>query len=93
MKADFEPWWLFEGWESHIVATYLYETKRAYHQALQVLLADFRHQFEHEEQRKERFMAFWNEDECAYCEGCDEDVQVYHGIVLETPVLSVNLLK
>ncbi|MET0960338.1 MAG: DUF1033 family protein, partial [Psychrobacillus psychrotolerans] len=19
MKADYEPWWLFEGWEQHIV--------------------------------------------------------------------------
>ena len=25
MKADFEPWWQFEGWEEHIVSVYSYE--------------------------------------------------------------------
>ncbi len=90
MKADFEPWWQFEGWESHILSTHQYETEEAYICALEKVLAKFREEFQHEEMRKERFIAFWNDDECTYCEGCDEDAQVYHGLVLEIPVLSSN---
>lgn len=86
MKADFEPWWLFEGWESHIVSTYQYNCLEEYEQALNTLLTKLRSQFEHEEIRKERYIAFWNEEECEFCEGCDEDVQIYHGIVLEENV-------
>lgn len=93
MKADFEPWWQFDGWEQYIQKIYQYETEQAYMQALNMLLADFRHQFEHEELRKERFIAFWNDGECEFCEGCDEDTQIYHGIILETPVNTFNLLK
>ena len=86
MKADFEPWWQFEGWESHVVSTYQYNDFEEYEQALNMLLTKFRSQFEHEEMRKERFIAFWNEEECEFCEGCDEDVQIYHGIILEKAV-------
>ncbi|WP_431030209.1 DUF1033 family protein [Lysinibacillus sp. LZ02] len=90
MKADFEPWWLFEGWESHIVSTYQYETKEEYESALKKLLAKLRAQFEHEEMRKEQFIAFWNEEDCEFCEGCDEDVQIFHGLILEAPSLNIK---
>ena len=83
MKADFEPWWLFEGGESHIVSTYQYNNFDEYEEALNNLLAKFRSKYKYEEIRKERFIAFWNEEECEFCEGCDEHVQIYHGIILE----------
>ena len=86
MRADFEPWWLFEGWESHVVSTYQYNNIEEYEKALNQLLAKFRSQFEHEEIRKEHFIAFWNEEECELCEGCDDYVQIYHGIILEETV-------
>lgn len=92
MKADFEPWWQFEGWESHIVSTNLYETKEEYESALQQMLTEFRSKFEFEEVRKDKYIAFWNEEECEFCEGCDEDVQIFHGIVLGTaiPISAMN---
>lgn len=97
MKADFEPWWQFEGWESQIVSTNLYETKEEFKEALEKLLEEFRSMFEFEEQRKDKFIAFWNEEECEFCEGCDEDLQIYHGLILETDgpvdVIHCNLQK
>ncbi len=29
MKADYEPWWQFEGWEEHIVSTETFDTEEA----------------------------------------------------------------
>lgn len=85
MKADFEPWWQFEGWESFIVSTYLFETKKEFDDGLESILTSFRERYEHEEHRKDKFIAFWNEQECEYCEGCDEDAQVYHGLIIDKP--------
>lgn len=97
MKADFEPWWQFEGWESQIVSTNLYETKEEFEDALEKMLQEFRSKFEFEDRRKDKFIAFWNEEECEFCEGCDEDVQIYHGIIVEacvpTNYIHCNLQK
>lgn len=97
MKADFEPWWQFEGWESQIVSTNLYETKEEFKDALEKMLQEFRSKFEFEDCRKDKFIAFWNEEECEFCEGCDEDVQIYHGIIVEacvpTNYIHCNLQK
>lgn len=82
MKADYEPWWQFDGWQEKIVEEYLCATKEACEQKLQLLLADFRQRFSYEELRKERFYAFWNEEECVYCDGCDEESQIYHGLIV-----------
>ena len=32
--------------------------------------------------KKDCFFAFWSEDEINFCEGCDEDLQLYHGVIL-----------
>ena len=32
--------------------------------------------------KKDCFYAFWSEDEINFCDGCDEDLQLYHGVIL-----------
>lgn len=85
MKADYEPWWQFEGWEEYIVSAEQYDTEQQFQIALNHLLAQFREKYEFEAHKKERFYAFWSEEECEFCEACDEDAQIYHGIILLTP--------
>lgn len=82
MKADYEPWWKFEGWEEHIVSAESYVTFEECETALYSKLQLFRKQFPHERCKDRSYWAFWTEDEHIYCEGCDEEQQVYHGIIL-----------
>ncbi|MER1988604.1 MAG: DUF1033 family protein [Solibacillus isronensis] len=85
MKADYEPWWQFDGWEEYIVSTEQYDTEHQFQMALNHLLAQFRNKYEFEAHKNERFYAFWSEDECEFCEACDDDAQIYHGIIVLTP--------
>lgn len=86
MKADYEPWWQFEGWETMILSTTEYESEQDLDKAVLKILAEFRSRFEHEQCKQERFFAFWSEDECTYCEACDDEAQIFHGIIVEKPI-------
>lgn len=83
MKADFEPWWQFEEWEDYIVDVFEFHSQEAYEKGRAQILNEFRQKYEYEKVKKEKFYAFWKEDEMMYCEGCDEDAQLYHGLILE----------
>lgn len=88
MKADYEPWWKFDGWQSFIETHESYETKIQFEQALQEKLNEFRSIYENEESKEGKYWAFWSEEESFYCEACDDDVQLYHGIIaIETKEL------
>lgn len=82
MKADYEPWWKFEGWEAHIVSAKQFQTEAAFQEGLQQTLAEFRQKYEHEI-KKEHYFAFWTDKERVYCEACEDDIQVYHGLIVE----------
>ena len=86
LKADYEPWWQFEGWETLILSTTEYESEDDLNRAVQSILAEFRSRYEYEQCKNERFFAFWSEDECMYCEACDDDAQIFHGIIVEKPI-------
>lgn len=83
MKADYEPWWQFEGWESNIVSEKLFETEEELEEALEEMLTSFRKTFEHEESKEGKYFAFWSEDEKTYCEACDDELQIFHGIIVQ----------
>lgn len=83
MKADFEPWWQFDEWEDYIVEVYEFDSREAYEVGCVQILQDFRDKYEHEMVKQGKFYAFWKEDEIMYCEGCDEDAQLYHGLILQ----------
>jgi len=83
MKADYEPWWQLEGWESHIVSERIFETKEELEQTLKQMLETFRKKYDHEESREGKYFAFWSEDEKNYCEACDENLQIFHGLIVQ----------
>lgn len=81
MKADYEPWWMFEDWEKTI------QTRRDFtcaEEALKYLFdlkKEFGAKYNYTEERKDCFFAYWSDCERMFCEGCDEDLQTYHGII------------
>ncbi|WP_230874960.1 DUF1033 family protein [Lysinibacillus cavernae] len=81
MKADYEPWWKFEGWEAFIQTQDTFEAKELFERALQQKLSHFRSSYDNEATKEGQYWAFWSEDESFYCDACDDDAQVYHGII------------
>ena len=59
-----------------------FETEEACNLQLEELLSQFRTKYDHEESREETYYAFWSEEERHYCDACDDDSQIYHGIIV-----------
>ncbi|MGR6897145.1 DUF1033 family protein [Rummeliibacillus sp. TYF-LIM-RU47] len=83
MKADYEPWWQFDGWEQTIQSVKEFDDLAEAKKYLEKILTNFENKFPFKAMKKERFWAFWSEDEIEFCEACDEDIQTYHGVVWE----------
>lgn len=58
MKADFEPWWQFEGWESHIVSEEVFDTKEQFEVAIKETLNVFRKNLTMRRAGKESILPF-----------------------------------
>ncbi|WP_163652864.1 DUF1033 family protein [Listeria sp. PSOL-1] len=81
-KGEYEPWWFFENWQETIEADYAFQMKeeafQKYNELTNILIKTYpKHRL-----KKEVLFAAWNEEEVEYCESCDDDIQVFHGIIL-----------
>jgi len=81
MKAGYEPWWMFSGWEEYIVEKQVFSSDKEASDYLELLLSKFRSMYPHEANQKGACWAFWTEDEQEFCEACDDDLQTYHGVI------------
>lgn len=81
MRADFEPWWMFEGWEDNIVSQQQFASAENARDYLEELKKDFSQRFAGYEQRDVAFASYWNEEEVEYCDSCEEDLQIFHGLI------------
>ena len=82
IKADYEPWWMFEDWEEMIRSRRTFDDVTLAQEYCEGLLAELRGKHESEAMRQDCFFAFWSNNEQCFCEGCDEDLQLYHGVIL-----------
>ena len=81
MKADYEPWWMFEDWEKMIQSRKSFATVEDAHDYLRELKQELGKKYTHYEERKECFFAYWSDSERIFCKGCDDDLQIFHGII------------
>ncbi|MCM3743134.1 DUF1033 family protein [Sporosarcina luteola] len=81
IKADYEPWWMFEDWEQKIQSRKAFETAQEALEYLRELNNEFGSKYKYREERKDCFFAYWTDNERIFCEGCDEDLQIFHGVV------------
>lgn len=81
IRADYEPWWMFDGWEDKVVSRRGFETVENAQQYLKELERDFSRRFSKQEKRGFAFTAYWNEEEIEYCVICEEDLQIFHGLI------------
>jgi len=82
MKADFEPWWMFEGWEEEVLSRRTFDEEFDAIHYLEEVLSDLRGKHQNESMKKNCFFAFWSGQEIKACEACSDDLQIYHGIIL-----------
>lgn len=82
MKADYEPWWMFEGWEEMVRSRKSFQEKDEAITFAHSAMDEMRTRFSHEKEKKQTFLAFWNMGERSYCDGCDDDMQLYHGLFI-----------
>lgn len=80
-KGTDEPWWFFENWKRMIqhvteVET-LDEAVSTYHELSEIFAQQYAHHRE-----KDGTLAYWNDDETEFCGPCDDDLQVYHGLLV-----------
>ncbi|WP_040228596.1 DUF1033 family protein [Bhargavaea cecembensis] len=81
MRADYEPWWQFDGWEEEIVERWSFAEADQAIEKLEDVLCGMRGEHANEAERDGRFWAFWSKKEVCFCEHCDEDLQLYHGVI------------
>ncbi|WP_322555766.1 DUF1033 family protein [Sporosarcina beigongshangi] len=98
MKADYEPWWMFEGWEETICSRRVFDSEQEALRFCGELLVELRNKYPFEAMKKDCFYAFWTECEKDFCESCDEDLQLYHGVIFmkdgkPTPYLAADALR
>jgi len=82
MKADFEPWWMFDDWEEKIVSRQAFDDLVQAKAYLNSILNEFRSRYDNERLEKECYIAFWSDTEKSFCEACEDDAQIYHGVIL-----------
>lgn len=81
-EGEYEPWWFFEDWKTLVLSETSFPT---YEEAV-------RSYNEHDEQLTSKYpfkktkgnylVAYWSEDESVYCESCEDDIQLYYGLML-----------
>ncbi len=82
-KADYEPWWMFEGWEETIQSHHTFVEKEQAIAFFNDLTKALRSEHMFEATKKEIYHAFWSTNERTFCLGCDEDLQIYHGVIFK----------
>ncbi|MGY3779685.1 DUF1033 family protein [Isobaculum melis] len=80
--GEYEPWWFFEDWRDDIYLEVSYATSQEAVEAYEALYQSYATKYENVQTKKQWLTAFWNEAEVRYCEDCEDDVQLYHSILL-----------
>ncbi|WP_335870809.1 DUF1033 family protein [Bacillus sp. 2205SS5-2] len=81
-RAEYEPWWFFEGWRATISKSDTFIDKD---NALSYFLMRTEELFDRNKNRKAKTystLAFWKDEEKIFCEACDDDLQMYTGLIL-----------
>ncbi|MBM7717380.1 DUF1033 family protein [Siminovitchia sp. FSL H7-0308] len=82
MKGENEPWWFFPDWKNDILATYVCSDKNSAFMKFGALYKLFVSRFDHVKIKNTSMVAFWKDGDYVYCDPCDEDLQIYYGLLI-----------
>lgn len=81
-KGDCEPWWFFESWEKDISSIYSFDNKEDAINKYREIFHHFKKSFANSAVKRTSLAAFWNKGEIVYCEHCEDDLQLYNGLLI-----------
>lgn len=81
VKSFYEPWWMLEGWEQDIVQRNSFSTIEEASRFKNELAGTLRAAYPEHKKKGEDFDVYWEKGEMEYCPDCEEDLQIYHGII------------
>lgn len=85
VKADYEGWWLFDGWQDDIINRHQFNDTAQMLSGYKAILEQMKNDYSSYIQGKYGLCAFFNTCEIEFCEECDEDVQIFY-----TPIMTKN---
>lgn len=77
-----EPWWFFSDWRESIIATYSFSNKKMAIDQYEASFVHFKQKTDHVKVKNSSMAAFWKDGETVFCESCDDDLQLYYGILI-----------
>lgn len=81
-KGEAEPWWFFKGWQESIIETRYFKDQSSASSYYLQQFASLKTKYQFAKVKKNTLAAFWNEDEYVYCTSCDDDLQLYYGLLI-----------
>nr|WP_276310213.1 DUF1033 family protein [Bacillus salacetis] len=81
MSGEAEPWWFFSDWEKDITEKMEFTNEKEAFEQFLALVRELSGEYKNRKQKKNT-VAFWDEGEKVFCESCDDDLQIYHGLIL-----------
>ncbi|MGX7419686.1 DUF1033 family protein [Carnobacterium gallinarum] len=93
LYGEYEPWWFFEDWKEEIISFEEFDSFPAALQNYQEKYNQLQLKFVNHVTKKHYLTAFWNEEEKRYCEDCEDDLQLFHSVMLlkeEQPIEAIH---
>lgn len=81
-KGEYEPWWFFEDWKTLIVEQTSFNEFEEALQKFNEIFNALSDKYPIKKTKNSYLSAFWTEDEMVFCESCDDDIQIFHGVML-----------
>lgn len=81
-EGEYEPWWFFDDWKTLIIEE---KTFKNLEEAVEEYNSEFfklSNTYPYQKTKKSFLTAFWCDEEKVFCESCDDDIQIYHGVML-----------
>ncbi|UTG99048.1 DUF1033 family protein [Macrococcoides canis] len=93
IRAEYEGWWLFKDLWDFVTELSRFDTLKDAEQYYIEQLSKLRSTFENELTGKYNIHAFYNNCELIYCEDCDDDIQIFHSLIVfkDKQVVTMNL--
>lgn len=82
MKGEYEPWWFFEDWKSLITEVETFTTFGEAVELYKSMWEKLAQEYPNTHTKHHFLTAFWSEEDSVYCESCEDDIQIYRGLLL-----------
>ncbi|PPA71840.1 DUF1033 family protein [Jeotgalibacillus proteolyticus] len=81
-KSDAEPWWFLEGWQEDILQEWTFKDKNEAFGFFKDKVSTMAKKYPSVRVKRGTQIAFWDKEELLFCDACDDDLQLYHGLLL-----------